>query len=62
MDVWCRDHGIAKGALVTMPQLWALSCDWYTDRLDSGWQPRSAAEAERRFREADLTSTFWWLG
>jgi hypothetical protein len=59
VDRWCGERQIERGALVSLDRLWALARPWYGDRLDYGWQPRTAETMERLFAEAGLTGDFW---
>jgi hypothetical protein len=40
----------------------ALARDWYGDRLDPQWRPRSAEESQRILGAHGLTGEFWRLG
>ena len=62
MSLWCADRGMDVGAVLDVPTMWRLARDWYADRLDRDWRPRSAADASRRFEAAGLSGPFWALG
>jgi hypothetical protein len=51
----------ARGC-VGLETLNALARDWYGDRLDPDWQPRSAEESQRILGAHGLTGEFWRLG
>jgi hypothetical protein len=59
VDDWCRRHALPKGAVLTLPRLWAFASDWYGAYLAEPWKKRSAAEAEGVFRRHGLTGPFW---
>ena len=40
----------------------ALARDWYGDRLEPDWRPRSAEESQRILGAHGLTGEFWRLG
>ena len=61
MDRWCSERQIAKGAVVPLEQVWILARSWYSNRLDSGWQPRTPGEMQQLFAAAGLTGDFWHL-
>ena len=50
------------GETVDLVALAALARDWYGDRLDPGWRPRSAEESQRILGAHGLTGDFWRLG
>jgi hypothetical protein len=60
-ESWCRERGIARGAVFTAEQAWALARGWYEGRLDPAWRRRTPEEAERIFASAGLTGPFWRL-
>jgi hypothetical protein len=49
------------GATVDLVTLQALSHDWYGDRLDPDWQPRTLEQSQRILERHDLTGAFWSL-
>jgi len=57
---WCAKFNQQRGAVITPQQGWGLAA-WYTDRLDAGYQRKSAAEAEAFFRSLGLAGEFWAL-
>ena len=50
------------GETVDLDTLAALAHDWYGDRLDPGWRPRSAEESQEILGAHGLTGVFWRLG
>ena len=49
------------GALVGLDTLAALARDWYGDRLDPGWRPRSLEASQAILAAHGLTGDFWRL-
>ncbi len=41
--------------------MWNLSQDWYGDRLDPAFVPRTIEATQRLLDKVDLTSAFWQL-
>ena len=52
---------MARGAVLTLDQTWALARLWYSDRLDPGWRRRTPAEATEAFASIGLTGEFWTM-
>jgi hypothetical protein len=50
-----------SGERVPLPTLSALARDWYGDRLDPAWRPRSAEQSQRILAAHGLTGPFWRL-
>jgi hypothetical protein len=61
VDRWCEKRGVARGALVSLEQTWALARIWNENRLDPEWRRLSPAEASDAFARAGLTGEFWRL-
>jgi hypothetical protein len=51
-----------RGERVDLQTLSALARDWYGNRLDPAWRPRSAEESQRILEAHGLTGGFWRLG
>jgi hypothetical protein len=49
------------GAVVPVEVLAAMAADWYGDRLDPGWAPRSVAASQAILARHGLTGPFWSL-
>jgi hypothetical protein len=49
------------GETVDLATLAALARDWYGDRLDPDWRPRSAEESQEILGAHGLTGVFWRL-
>jgi hypothetical protein len=50
------------GAAMPVATLAALARDWYGDRLDPGWRPRSISASQAILERHGLTGPFWRLG
>ena len=51
----------AEGATVDLATLAALARDWYGDRLDRDWRPRSLEASQAILTAHGLTGEFWDL-
>jgi hypothetical protein len=61
LDGWLSETGNSYGASVTVQTAYDLAILWYRKRMDTDWNPPSAAEAEAVFRRFGLTGDFWKL-
>lgn len=59
VDRWCERHGIERGAVVPIGQVWDLARAWYGRHLDPDWQKWTAAEAQEIFDRVGLGGDFW---
>ena len=50
-----------RGGVVPVPQLRALAHDWYGDRLDPDWKPRTVEQSQAILDRHGLTGPFWRL-
>ena len=50
-----------EGAVVSLNQLMRLAREWYGDRLDPEWRPRSREDSQRILDDVGLTGDFWRL-
>ncbi|MGH2970318.1 MAG: hypothetical protein ACRDK0_14845 [Solirubrobacteraceae bacterium] len=50
------------GAMVPIGTLAALARDWYGDRLDPDWRPRTVGQSQAILDRHGLTGPFWRLG
>ena len=57
---WCNRNNLARGEVLSVAQVWELSKVWYHDRLSLDYHGRTAEKAEEIFRQAGLTSEFWY--
>jgi hypothetical protein len=49
------------GATVDLATLRALAIDWYGDRLDPNWAPRTVEQSQAILDRHGLTGPFWSL-
>jgi hypothetical protein len=49
------------GAVVELDTLAALAADWYGDRLDPAWSPRTIEQSQAILARHGLTGPFWTL-
>ena len=57
-----RSAGEAEGgAVVPVEVLAAMAADWYGDRLDPDWAPRSVEASQAILERHGLTGPFWSL-
>lgn len=47
--------------LVGLDRLAAMAADWYGDRLDPAWRPRSLGASQAILTRHGLTGPFWAL-
>jgi len=59
VDAWCARHDLPKGAVLTMPALWAFASEWYGRHLDDPWRKRSLDETRALFARHGLAGEFW---
>ena len=59
VDAWCREHGVEKRPVVTLPQLWQLAVGWYSNRLTPDARRPGPDEMRRIFANIGLTGSFW---
>lgn len=59
MDKWCQRRGVEKGAVMSLEQCWGFTQDWYRDRGDLNWQPKTAEEMQAIFENNGLVGEFW---
>jgi hypothetical protein len=58
---WCEDRGREPGATLALGTLERLARDWYGDRLDPGWRPRTRDASQAVLEACGLTGPFWRL-
>jgi hypothetical protein len=61
VDRWCRQWNRPRGGLLTLEQVWRLATEWYGDRMNPEWTPKTAAEARNAFSAIGLVGDFWKL-
>ncbi len=50
-----------RGGVVPVPTLRALAAEWYGDRLDPDWRPRSRDASQAILTRHGLSGPFWSL-
>ncbi|EJT53276.1 putative transmembrane protein [Trichosporon asahii var. asahii CBS 2479] len=61
VERWCKQEGRAKGYVMDVDTLWHFARDWYTGRLERGYERREPAQAKEYFRKVGLRGSFWGL-
>jgi hypothetical protein len=61
VERWRERRGIAPGAMLSLPQGWALARAWFHDRLSPDWRRKSPEEAHAIFKGIGLMGPFWNL-
>ncbi|HEX6151290.1 organomercurial lyase [Nocardioides sp.] len=61
VDAWLLQTGNDRGYVMDLSTLWRFSSDWYTGRLDRGYQRREPAESADYLRSVGLSGPFWGL-
>lgn len=61
VDQWLDATGNTKGYVMDLSTLWRFASDWYTGRLDPGYQRREPSQAADYMRSAGLEGPFWGL-
>jgi len=56
---WLESKKVARGAILSIDQVWKLSQRWYHTRLSLDYHGRSMEQAQEIFEELGLTSKFW---
>jgi hypothetical protein len=59
LNEWLTSRRATRGAVFSLPRLWALSRIWYSNRMSPDYQGRSTEQVLEIFKEAGLTSDFW---
>jgi hypothetical protein len=60
IDKWCKINNLARGEVLTLDQVWELSQPWYGNRMSIDYHGRSKEQVAEIFRQAKLTSEFWY--
>lgn len=58
---WCERNHLERGEMLTINQVWELSKLWYGNRMSVEYHGRSMEQVADIFRQAGLTSKFWYL-
>jgi hypothetical protein len=59
LDQWLASRNAARGAVLSIPQLWELSQRWYEGRLSPDYHGRTIEQVQEFFKGVGLTSEFW---
>lgn len=49
------------GGVIEIARLKALAAEWYGDRLDPAWRPRTVEQSQAILTRHGLTGEFWRL-
>ena len=58
---WCAQWQRPRGGTLTLQQGWQLAVEWYGNRLDPDWRPKTAIQAQELFTRIGLVGEFWQL-
>lgn len=61
VDKWCKRHNLKHGEMLSLQQVWELSKLWYSNRMSLDYHGRSMEQVAEIFKQAGLTSKFWYL-
>ncbi|MBP6179444.1 MAG: hypothetical protein KA473_13290 [Anaerolineales bacterium] len=61
VDRWCKRNGLEHGEFLTIDQVWELSKLWYHNRLSMDFHGRNLEQVAEVFKQAGLTSKFWYI-
>lgn len=61
VDRWCTQWNRPRGGTLSLAQGWKLAQEWYHDRLNPDWRPKTVDEAHAAFGRVGLQGEFWRL-
>jgi hypothetical protein len=61
VDQWLQASGHNKGYVMDLSTLWHFASDWYTGRLEHGYQRREPSEAAEYMHRVGIEGAFWGL-
>jgi len=61
IDKWSKRNNLERGEVLSVAQVWELSKLWYQDRLSLDYHGRSIEQVAEIFKQAGLTSAFWYV-
>ena len=61
VDKWCKRNNLERGEMLSLQQVWELSKLWYGNRMSLEYHGRSMEQVAEIFKQAGLTSKFWYL-
>lgn len=59
IDDWCARHGMNKGDVQPIENIWAFSKVWYGNHLNPNWVKWTVDEAKAIFEQFGLTDAIW---
>ena len=59
IDHWCERHGMNKGDVQPIDNVWNFSKVWYGNHLNKNWVKWSVNEAKDLFERFQLTNHIW---
>jgi hypothetical protein len=59
VDAWCAARNLPKRPIVSLEQSWALSIEWYANRLTPDSRRPKPDEMVGIFARIGLTGPFW---
>jgi hypothetical protein len=59
LNEWLKAKRAARGATLSMQQVWELSKRWYHNRLSPEYHGRTIEQIQEIFREVGLIDPFW---
>jgi len=61
VSTWSHRHGFPQGAIIPIPQVWALAKEWYGGYLSPTWRKHSVKQAATIFERVGLRGETWRL-
>ncbi len=59
VSAWSANHGISRGAIMSLATAWELARQWYGATLTPDWRRKTPLEASQLFQQLNLTGDFW---
>ncbi len=59
LERWLVKNNYARGATLTVAQVWELAQLWYHNRLALDYHGRSIEQVQAIFQQLGLTASFW---
>ena len=59
LDEWLESRRAARGATLSIDELWELTQRWYQNRMSPEYRGRTTAQVQEIFKGLGLTSPFW---
>jgi len=61
LNEWLASREVARGAVLSIPQLWELSQLWYDNRMSLEYHGRTVEQVQEIFKKLGLISEFWQM-